>query len=97
MDRSLVTSRSPKWPIVAATANSHLVRWQLNDCGSNALARTLPLRADFVAKGDNRGRLLRRQCVCRPYSVVTCGSDGVVADSGNNCGLLWRPATGIAS
>ena len=97
MGRRLVISQSLEFTVVGKTANSRPVRRYVDDCRNGAPARTLSLQIDFGAKGDNRGQPPQRQCVCRPYSVATRGSDGMVADSGNNRVLVWHPAPGIAS
>lgn len=97
MDRGLVTSKSLGWPVVGKTANARPVGWYVDDCHRGPAARVLSLQIHFGAKRDGRGQLPQRYGVCRPCSVVTCGSDGAVADSGNNRLLVWRLATRIAS
>ena len=84
------------WLLVADTANSRLIGWHADDCRTGAAARALSAQPDFSAKGDNRWQLAQRDSVCWPYGIAACGSEAVVADSGNNRVLVWRLAAGLA-
>jgi hypothetical protein len=78
--------------IVADTANSRLVGYDLNRLGMGAPAVRLAGQECFSNKGDNRWRAPARDSLCWPYGVATSGETLVIADSGNNRVLLWEIA-----
>jgi hypothetical protein len=75
--------------IVADTANSRLLGFDLQDLATGSCASHLAAQPSFTAKGDNRWGAPMRDSVCWPYGVAACGNRLVVADSGNNRVLLW--------
>lgn len=78
--------------IVADTANSRLVGFDIEALETNASARWLTGQRDFGAKGDNRWGPPVRDSLCWPYGVAACGSTLVIADSGNSRVMLWEAA-----
>jgi hypothetical protein len=76
--------------VVADTANSRLLGFEMDDLAMGAAATHLAGQHDFINKGDNRWDLPRRDSLCWPYDVGCCGDTVVVADSGNNRILLWH-------
>jgi DNA-binding beta-propeller fold protein YncE len=78
--------------VVADTANSRLLGFDLEKLSPGASARSLAGQPAFTDKGDNRWTLAARDSVCWPYAVAASGSTLVVADSGNNRVLLWERA-----
>lgn len=78
--------------VVADTANSRLLGFDLQDIGIGAAAVRLAGQPDFTSKGDNRWGAPSRDSLCWPYGVAACGSTIVIADSGNNRVLLWGAA-----
>jgi NHL repeat len=78
--------------IVADTANSRLVGFDVAALGTNAPARWLSGQEQFANKGDNRWRAATRDSVCWPYGVAASGSTLVIADAGNDRVLLWEAA-----
>lgn len=90
-----LTSAGP-WCISADTANSRLVAWHIDDCGTGAAARALTGQAEFNAKGDNAWRLPTRASLSWPYGISARDGVGVIADSGNNRVLLWPLAPELA-
>ena len=77
---------------VADTANSRLTGFELSTLAMGARATRLAGQSAFANKGDNRWGQATRDSVCWPYSVASCGSTLVIADSGNNRILLWEAA-----
>jgi hypothetical protein len=78
--------------IVADTANSRLLGYDVPDLAMDAAATRLAGQRDFTDKGDNRWSLPVRDSLCWPYNVAACGDMAVIADSGNNRVLLWEAA-----
>jgi hypothetical protein len=75
--------------VVADTANSRLVSYDMSARANGARARRLAGQRTFSDKGDNRWGFASRDSLCWPYGVTGCGSTVVIADSGNNRVLLW--------
>jgi hypothetical protein len=78
-----------KLMLVADTANSRLLGWELTALADGAPASRLSGQPNFGAKGDNGWRPSTRTSLCWPYGVSVVGDVAVVADSGNNRVLLW--------
>jgi hypothetical protein len=75
--------------IVADTANSRLVGFDVTRLDMGASAGRLAGQRTFSDKGDNRWQLASRDSLCWPYAVSACGAILAIADSGNNRVLLW--------
>ena len=78
--------------IVADTANSRLLGFDLEELAMGAAASLLAAQRDFSDKGDNRWGPAARDSLCWPYSAAACGEMLAIADSGNNRVLLWEAA-----
>lgn len=78
--------------VVADTANSRLLGFDLAEIGGDAEAARLAGQRDFESKGDNRWSAATRDSLCWPYGVAACGTCVAIADSGNNRVLLWEVA-----
>jgi hypothetical protein len=78
--------------IVADTANSRLLGFDMDGLGMGAAATRLAGQYEFTAKGDNRWCLPVRDSLCWPYDVAGCGDTLVIADAGNNRVLVWEVA-----
>ena len=78
--------------VVADTANSRLLGFELDGLGMDSPAIALAGQRLFSEKGDNRWRAAGRDSVCWPYGAAACGNLLVVADAGNNRILLWEAA-----
>jgi hypothetical protein len=78
--------------IVADTANSRLLGFDLEDLAMGVGASRLAAQRDFSDKGDNRWGAAVRDSLCWPYSAAACGAMLAIADSGNNRALLWEAA-----
>ncbi|MGQ0671578.1 MAG: NHL repeat-containing protein [Hyphomicrobium sp.] len=78
--------------LVADTASSRLVGFDMSALSMGAAASHLAGQRTFADKGDNRWGFPRRDSLCWPYSVSACGTTTVIADSGNNRVLLWEAA-----
>lgn len=78
--------------VVADTANSRLMGFDLDGLAMGAAATRLAGQHDFTDKGDNRWELPARDSLCWPYDVACCGDTLAIADSGNNRLLLWEAA-----
>jgi hypothetical protein len=78
--------------IVADTANSRLLGYNLGQLMMGFGADRLSGQRDFHDKGENRWERPGRDTLCWPYGVSLCGKTAVVADSGNNRVLLWDAA-----
>ena len=78
--------------IVADTANSRLLGFELAELGMGASASRLAGQHDFTDKGDNRWGAPARDSLCWPYNVSASGDTLVISDSGNNRVLLWEAA-----
>jgi hypothetical protein len=76
--------------LVADTANSRLVGFDVRQLAMGAPALRLAGQDRFPDKGDNRWRIAARDSLCWPYGVAVNGGSVAVADSGNNRVLLWR-------
>jgi hypothetical protein len=76
--------------LVADTANSRLLAWELTSLGDGVPASRLSGQAHFCAKGDNAWAPASRSSLCWPYGVAVAGEVAVVADSGNNRVQLWN-------
>jgi len=90
-----ITAAGP-WCICADTANSRLIAWHSDDCGSGTPARALTGQMEFNAKGDNAWRSPTRLSLSWPYGIAALHGIAVVADSGNNRVLLWPLAAELA-
>lgn len=75
--------------IVADTANSRLLGFETDTLAMGGTASGFAAQLDFTAKGDNRWGNAERDSLCWPYSVASCNTTVVIADSGNNRVLLW--------
>ena len=78
--------------LVADTANSRLVGYDLADIGARAFATRLAGQRAFDEKGENRWGAATRDSLCWPYGVAACDGVVAIADSGNNRVLLWEAA-----
>ena len=78
--------------VVADTANSRLLGFDIETLAMGAAAERLAGQRDFCAKGDNRWGPAVRDSLCWPYGVAACGETLVIADSGNSRVLLWEAA-----
>jgi hypothetical protein len=78
--------------VVADTANSRLVGFDMDGLAMGGAALRLAGQCDFTEKGDNRWGPPVRDSLCWPYGVAACGNTLVVADSGNNRVLMWEAA-----
>ncbi len=78
--------------VVADTANSRLLGFDIDELAMGAAASRLAGQHDFTRKGDNRWRPPVRDSVCWPYDVAACDETLVIADSGNSRVLLWEAA-----
>ena len=78
--------------VVADTANSRLLGFDLEDLAMGAPASRLAAQRGFTDKGDNRWGAAVRDSLCWPYGVAACGATLAIADSGNNRVLLWEAA-----
>jgi hypothetical protein len=78
--------------VVADTANSRLIGFDVDTLAMDAAATRLAGQRDFTGKGDNRWSLPARDSLCWPYGVAACGDTLVIADSGNNRVLVWEAA-----
>jgi hypothetical protein len=79
--------------IVADTANSRLLGFDLADLAMDAVATRLAGQHSFSDKGDNRWLAAARDSLCWPYNVAARGDIAAIADSGNNRVLLWEAAS----
>ena len=79
--------------IVADTANSRLLGFELEELAMGAGASRLAAQHDFSDKGDNRWSHAVRDSLCWPYSAAACDTTLAIADSGNNRVLLWEAAS----
>jgi len=79
--------------VVADTANSRLVGFELGELSTGAPASRLCGQEDFSRKGDNRWGSPARDSLCWPYGVAANGETLVIADSGNNRAILWEGAS----
>lgn len=78
--------------LVADTANSRLLGFDLAALGTGMAADRLSGQAGFHDKGENRWQRPGRFTLCWPYGIALCGDTAIVADSGNNRVLLWNAA-----
>ncbi|MGD0719990.1 MAG: NHL repeat-containing protein [Roseiarcus sp.] len=78
--------------IVADTANSRLLGFELAELATGAPASRLAAQRDFGDKGDNRWSNAARDSLCWPYGAAACGATLAIADTGNNRVLLWEAA-----
>ena len=78
--------------VVADTANSRLVGFEIGVLAMSGSASRLVGQNDFASKGDNRWGPPVRDSLCWPYAVAACGDTLVIADSGNSRVLLWEAA-----
>ncbi|MFZ5715969.1 MAG: NHL repeat-containing protein [Bradyrhizobium sp.] len=79
--------------VVADTANSRLLGFELDGLGMDSPAIALAGQPLFSDKGDNRWRAASRDSVCWPYSAAASGKLLAIADAGNNRVLLWEAAS----
>jgi hypothetical protein len=75
--------------VVADTANSRLLGFDLMQLSTGAPAIQLSGQRTFEDAGDNRWVAPSRDSLCWPYAVAAAGNRLAVADSGNNRVLLW--------
>ena len=75
--------------IVADTANSRLLGFELSDLAMAAPATLLTGQTAFGDRGDNRWNPPAADSLCWPYAVAGKGRTVAIADSGNNRVLLW--------
>ena len=78
--------------VVADTANSRLLGFEMSELAMAAAASRLAGQPDFASKGDNRWGPPVRDSLCWPYAAAACGDTLVIADSGNSRVLLWEAA-----
>jgi hypothetical protein len=78
--------------VIADTANSRLLGFDLAELETGAAADRLAGQHGFHDKGENRWERPSRDTLCWPYGVSLCGDTAIVADSGNNRVLLWNAA-----
>jgi hypothetical protein len=78
--------------VVADTANSRLLGFDIAQLGMSASAARLAGQIGFEDKGDNRWSAAAHDSLCWPYSVAPCDRTLVIADTGNNRVLLWDGA-----
>ena len=78
--------------IVADTANSRLVGYDIGALAMGAKASSLAAQPGFADKGDNRWRAAARDSLCWPFAVTARGETLVICDTGNNRVLLWDAA-----
>lgn len=78
--------------IVADTANSRLVGYEIDSLAMGSAASTLAAQKTFADKGDNRWKAAARDSLCWPYAAAACEGTLVIADTGNNRVLLWDAA-----
>jgi hypothetical protein len=76
--------------IVADTASSRLVGFELSELSMGVAARSLAGQIRFDEAGENRWQFPSRNSLCWPYGVASSGDIVAIADSGNNRVLLWR-------
>lgn len=76
--------------VVADTANSRLLGFDLDQLSPGAAATSLAAQRAFTNKGDNRWSFAKRDSLCWPYGVSASGKTLAIADSGNNRVLLWE-------
>lgn len=81
-----------KWLIVADTANSRLLAFDIADLTSGAAAKALFAQPNFGAKGDNRWKPAQSDSLCWPYNISVADQSLVIADSGNNRVSIWKLA-----
>ena len=79
--------------VVADTANSRLIGYDLDALAMGTAATALAGQRRFGDKGDNRWAPTSRDSLCWPYGIASCGQTLIVADSGNNRVLLWEAAS----
>jgi hypothetical protein len=75
--------------IVADTANSRLLGFDLAALAMGAPASSLAGQRSFNEKGENRWQFAQRDSLCWPYAVATHGNVVAIADTGNSRVLLW--------
>jgi hypothetical protein len=78
--------------IVADTANSRLLGFDIGTLAMGVGAARLAAQQDFVHKGDNRWSAAARDSLCWPYNAAARNGTVAIADSGNNRVLLWDVA-----
>ena len=78
--------------VVADTANSRLLGFDLHHLSMGAPAIALAGQRSFDARGENRWSDPSRDSLCWPYAVASYGSSLAIADTGNDRVLLWRAA-----
>lgn len=75
--------------VVADTANSRLLGFDLAELRMGIAADRLAGQHDFRDKGENRRERPVRDTLCWPHGVSMCGDTALIADTGNNRVLLW--------
>jgi hypothetical protein len=78
--------------IVADTANSRLIGFDLSRLPMDASATRLAGQPDCTPKRDNRWAPAIRDRLRRPYAVAARRSTVAIADSGDKRVLLWEAA-----
>jgi hypothetical protein len=85
-------SATGDWLLVADTANSRMLGWNIAQAGTAGDAAALFGQKDFHEKGDNRWQPTSSNSLCWPYGVQAINDLVVVSDSGNNRVSIWRLA-----
>jgi sugar lactone lactonase YvrE len=75
--------------IVADTANSRLLGFDLAALELGRSATRLAGQSTFAERGENRWQQPGRDTLCWPYGAAARGATVAIADSGNNRVLLW--------
>jgi hypothetical protein len=75
--------------VVADTANSRLVGYDIGSLAMGSVASTLTGQETFADKGDNRWKAATRDSLCWPFGTDAGAGTLVIADTGNNRVLLW--------
>jgi hypothetical protein len=78
--------------VVADTANSRLLGYDLPELAMGIAATRLAGQRQFSDKGDNRWAPPVRDSLCWPYNVAASENILAISDSGNNRVLLWEAA-----
>jgi hypothetical protein len=79
----------PDLLVVADTANSRVLAFDLGSLATGASARGLAGQNGFGERGENRWGTAMRDSVCWPYGASAVGETLALADTGNNRVLLW--------
>jgi hypothetical protein len=85
-------SATGDWLLVADTANSRMLGWNIEQVDTAGDAAALFGQKDFHEKGDNRWQPTSSNSLCWPYGVQAIDDLVVISDSGNNRVSIWRLA-----